>query len=506
MAYDAIQAHGLGRPATAASTIATAPHNLEVEQALLGVLLYDNSAYERLTDSLQGRHFYEPFHARLYDSIENHVRKGQLAEPMLLGEEFKADSAFEELGGLRYLADLVDRAPPAVGAPDYARAVLDLALRRDLIRVGGELVQSAAAPGGESARGLIETAEEALYGLAEDKAQGGGFVPFSDALDGFVEIAAQAMNRGGGVTGLSTGLIDLDAKTGGLHPSDLIILAGRPSMGKTALATNIAFHAAKNFRGEQQPDGSVKAVTGGRVAFYSLEMAKEQLAGRIIADAAGISGDRIRKGHIDREEFQRIRECSALLRKIPLHIDDGGGTSIAKITARARRLKRKHGLDLIVVDYLQLAAGGSKSNGNRVNEVGEITGGLKAMAKDLGVPVIALAQLSRKVEERDDKRPQLADLRESGSIEQDADMVWFVYREAYYVGRAEPKEGSPEHLTWQDDIARCQHEADVIIAKQRHGPIGTVKLSFNGDATRFGNLARESSYEHGARLPYGGDE
>lgn len=504
MAYDTAQGHGLGQDSRAPA-IATAPHNLEVEQALLGVLLYDNAAYERLTDSLQGRHFYEPFHARLYDAIETCIRKGQAAEPMLLADGFKGDPAYDELGGLRYLADLVERAPPAVNAPDYARSVLDLAMRRELIRVGGEMVQGAAT-GSDTARELIEAAEETLFGLAEDKAQGGGFAPFSDALDGFLEVAAQAMNRGGAVTGLSTGLIDLDAKLGGLHPSDLIVLAGRPSMGKTALATNIAFHVAKNFRGEQQPDGSIKAVTGGRVAFFSLEMAKEQLAGRIIADAAGVSSDRIRKGHIDRDEFMRMRECSALLRKIPLHIDDGGGTSIAKITARARRLKRKQGLDLIVVDYLQLAVGTAKTGSNRVAEVGEITGGLKALAKDLGVPVIALSQLSRKVEERDDKRPQLSDLRESGSIEQDADAVMFVYREAYYVGRAEPKEGSAEHMAWQDDIARCQHEADVIIAKQRHGPIGTVKLSFNGDTTRFGNLARESSYESGARLPYGGDE
>ena len=489
----------------AAPTAKRLPFNLEAEQALLGVLLYDNSAYERLTDSLQGRHFYEPFHQRLFSSIETHIRKGQLAEPILLADEFKAEVAFEELGGVRYLVDLVEHAPPAANVVDYARAVIDASLRRDLISFGDQTSHSAAAAGAGSAHELIESAEQALFGLAEDRGQQGGFSAFDVALDGFMETAAQAMNRGGTVTGLSTGLIDLDAKLGGLHPSDLIILAGRPSMGKTALATNIAFHAARNFMGEAQPDGTVKAVRGGRVAFYSLEMSKEQLAGRIVADVAGVSGDRIRKGQIEPDEYRRMRDAAAVLRKIPLHIDDGGGTSIAKITARARRLKRRQGLDLIVVDYLQLAKGTGRPE-NRVAEISEITGGLKAMAKDLGVPVIALSQLSRKVEDREDKRPQLADLRESGSIEQDADAVLFVFREAYYIGRAEPKAGTAEHMAWQDDMSRCEREADVIIAKQRHGPIGTVKLSFDGDTTRFGNLAREGSAGGYDRLPYRGYE
>jgi replicative DNA helicase len=471
-----------------------APHNMEAEQALLGVLLYDNAAYERLTDSLQARCFYEPFHQRLFQSIETHVRKGQLAEPILLADEFKADPAFQELGGLRYLADLVDRAPPAANAGDYARVIFDLSLRRELIRIGGDI--ATAAQGGNeekrAARDQIEAAEQSLYTLAESGTASSGFVSFGDALRGAVEMTAEAYSRDGGMSGVATELIDLDQKIGGLHPSDLVVLAGRPSMGKTALATNIAFNIARKYAYEIQPDGSKKTVQGGVVAFYSLEMSAEQLALRMLADASGVSGDRLRKGEIDASEFGRVRDAAMELQEAPLYIDATGGISIAKLTARARRLKRQVGLDLVVVDYLQLVTGSDLgSNANRVQEVSQITMGLKALAKELACPVIALSQLSRQVEQRDDKRPQLSDLRESGSIEQDADMVWFVYREAYYVGRAEPREGTPEHLTWQEEMDRLHGLAEVIIAKQRHGPIGTVRLSFNSDTTRFGNLARD---------------
>lgn len=838
--------------------VAVAPHNLEAEQALLGVLLYDNAAYERLTDSLQGRHFYEPFHQRLFGSIETHIRKGQLAEPILLADEFKHDPAFEELGGLRYLADLVDRAPPAANVGDYARAVFDLALRRDLIRIGGEIASTAHGGVGKDdvklpARDQIEAAEQQLYTLAESGTASSGFVSFGDALRGAVEMTAEAYSRDGGMSGLATDLIDLDTKIGGLHPSDLIVLAGRPSMGKaqpleariktttgwtrmgdlrlgdelasidgqpsrvtglypqgekeiyrltfsdgrsaeacaehlwqvhyrgwerprvlttaaiivmlerkryqgrlwvdpcsghfghsqtlpvdpwvlgallgdgnlkggsprfstasetmleelsdrlgetfelraaggydwrvvqvggahrtgvqgvnpnplkqalaglglwevgspdkfipdlyltahrqarldllrglldtdgwvetwgsirfastserlargvvelarslggwatirgrstsyrqkgelkaglsawtvniyhpspetlftvpekvarlsasprrrrmpvitsvspsrtaeaqcitvshpsrlyvtddyvvthnTALATNIAFNVAKKYAWEPQPDGTKKTVSGGVVAFYSLEMSAEQLALRMLADASGVSGDKLRKGEIDASEFGRVRDAAIELQEAPLYIDATGGISIAKLTARARRLKRQVGLDLIVVDYLQLVTGSDLgSNANRVQEVSQITMGLKALAKELACPVIALSQLSRQVEQREDKRPQLSDLRESGSIEQDADMVWFVYRESYYVGRSEPREGTPEHLQWQEDMDRLQGLAEVIIAKQRHGPIGTVRLSFNSDTTRFGNLARDH-YFHQMRS--GSDE
>ncbi len=488
-------------------TINVAPHNMEAEQALLGILLYDNASYERLTDSLQARCFYEPFHQRLFQSIETHVRKGQLAEPILLADEFKKDPAFEELGGLRYLADLVDRAPPAANCGDYARVIFDLSLRRELIRIGGDI--ATAAQGGvgkdeekKSARDQIESAEQSLYSLAESGTASSGFVSFGDALRGAVEMTAEAYSREGGMSGVATDLVDLDQKIGGLHPSDLVVLAGRPSMGKTALATNIAFNIAKKYAYEIQPDGTKKTVQGGVVAFYSLEMSAEQLALRMLADASGVSGDKLRKGEIDASEFGRVRDAAMELQEAPLFIDATGGISIAKLTARARRLKRQMGLDLVVVDYLQLVTGSDLgSNANRVQEVSQITMGLKALAKELACPVIALSQLSRQVEQRDDKRPQLSDLRESGSIEQDADMVWFVYREAYYVGRAEPREGTPEHLTWQEEMDRLHGLAEVIIAKQRHGPIGTVRLSFNSDTTKFGNLARDHYFAQARNIP-----
>ena len=472
------------------------PSNIEAEQALLGALLYDNSAYERLSDQLNGRHFYEPFHGRLFGAIEDYIRRGQLAEPILIAGRFKNDPAFEELGGLRYLADLVDRAPPAANAPDYARTVYDLALRRDLIRIGGEVAASATQDVESPARDQIERAEQQLYTLAESGMASSGFVTFENAVTGAVNMAAEAFSRDGRLAGVSTGLIDLDRQLGGLHPSDLLILAGRPSMGKTALATNIAFSVARNYAYDLQPDGTKKTVNGGVVAFFSLEMSAEQLAMRLLAEASGVSSDRLRKGEIDHSEFSRVREASLAIQESPLFIDATGGLSIAKLTARARRLKRTSGLDLIVVDYLQLVTGSDmKSNDNRVQEVSMITQGLKALAKDLGVPVLALSQLSRQVENREDKRPQLSDLRESGSIEQDADAVMFVYREEYYLGRSEPKPGSEEHLKWQTDMDQVTGQAEVIIGKQRHGPIGTVKLHFNADLTKFGNLARESRYE-----------
>ena len=493
------------RPPIEEPTINVAPHNMEAEQALLGILLYDNAAYERLSDNLQARCFYEPFHQRLFQAIETHVRKGQLAEPILLADEFKNDPAFQELGGLRYLADLVDRAPPAANAGDYARVIFDLSLRRELIRIGGDIATAAQGGGGDekrTARDQIEAAEQQLYSLAESGAASSGFVSFGDALRGAVEMTAEAYSRDGGMSGVATDLIDLDQKIGGLHPSDLIVLAGRPSMGKTALATNIAFNIAKKYAYEIQPDGTRKTVQGGVVAFYSLEMSAEQLALRMLADASGVSGDRLRKGEIDASEFGRVRDAAMELQEAPLYIDATGGISIAKLTARARRLKRQVGLDLIVVDYLQLVTGSDLgANANRVQEVSQITMGLKALAKELSCPVIALSQLSRQVEARDDKRPQLSDLRESGSIEQDADMVWFVYREAYYVGRAEPREGTPEHLTWQEEMDRLHGLAEVIIAKQRHGPIGTVRLSFKSDTTRFGNLAKDHYFAQARNIP-----
>lgn len=481
-------------PFASAAPVAAMPHNLEAEQALLGCLMFDNAAFERLSDRLRGSHFFEPFHQRLYSAIEDHIRQGLLAEPTILMERFRQDPAFQEFGGLRYLADLVDRAPPAANAPDYARVVYDLALRRDLIRIGGDIIKEAPEPE-TAALDQIERAEQSLYSLAENGKPSSGFISFAEALKGAVHIAGEAYQREGRLAGLATHLDDLDQKLGGLYPSDLLVLAGRPSMGKTALATNIAFNVARNYRYDITPEGR-KSVSGGVVAFYSLEMSAEQLAMRILADASGVSSDRLRKGEIDASDYGRVRDAAIEIGGSPLFIDATGGLSISKLAARARRLKRtEHGLDLIIVDYLQLITTG-ENNGqkNRVQEISEITGGLKALAKELNVPIIALSQLSRQVESREDKRPQLSDLRESGSIEQDADVVMFVYRESYYLGRAEPKEGTEEHLKWQEDMDRLRHQAEVIIGKQRHGPIGIVKLSFDEDTTRFGNLAREVRY------------
>jgi replicative DNA helicase len=481
------------RPPVNDAAIPHLPANIEAEQALLGSLLYDNATFERIGDYLQARHFFEPFHGRLFTAVETHVRKGQLAEPILLAEQFARDEAFVELGGVRYLADLVDRAPPAANAGDYARVIYDLALRRDLIRIGGDIAVGASQGDAElSARDQIERAEQQLFSLAESGGTSQGFVPFAQALHGAVQMAAEAHSREGGLAGISTGLLDLDQKIGGLHPSDLMILAGRPSMGKTALACNVAFDVARHYAWEPQPDGTKKTVRGGVVAFFSLEMSAEQLAMRLLAEVSGVSGDRLRKGEIDAMEFGRIRDAAMEIQEAPLYIDATGGITIAKLTARARRLKRMAGLDLIVVDYLQLVTGGDASkDGNRVQEVSMITQGLKALAKELNVPVLALSQLSRQVENREDKKPQLSDLRESGSIEQDADMVMFVYRESYYLGRTEPREGTEEHFKWQEQMDLVRGTAEVIIGKQRHGPIGTVKLSFDENITKFGNLARD---------------
>ncbi len=483
------------RPAEPDATIAALPANIEAEQALLGIILFDNSAYERLSDQLKPSHFHEPFHQRLFTAMEEHIKKGQLAEPIVLMERFKADPAFQDMGGVRYLADLVDRAPPAANAPDYGRVIYDLALRRDLIRIGGEISVNANSDVENTAKDQIENAEQQLYTLAETGAPSTGFVGFADALRGAVEMAAEAYGRDGGLAGLSTGLIDLDQKLGGLHSSDLLILAARPSMGKTSLAANIAFHVARNYAWQPQPDGSKKTVNGGIVAFFSLEMSAEQLAMRLLGEVSGVSSDKLRKGEIDASEFGRVRDAAMEIQEAPLHIDDTGGLSISKMAARSRRLKRQTGLDLIVVDYLQLLTTGNSSGDNRVQEVSQITQSLKALAKELQVPVLALSQLSRQVESRDDKRPQLSDLRESGSIEQDADVVMFIYREEYYKARTEPREGSPEHLAWQEDMDKIANVAEVIIGKQRHGPIGTIKLHFNANLTKFSNLAKDGRFE-----------
>jgi len=478
------------------------PANIEAEQALLGAILYDNEAFHRV-EGLQAGHFYEPFHGRLWSAISTAAAKGHIADAITLGDKFAADAAYQELGGIRYLADLLDRAPPATSAPSYAATIIDVALRRDVARIGAEAIERTEQDQERTGREILDQVEQDFFALG-DTTQRQGFRPFSEYLTEAVNHAAEAFSRDGSLSGLSTGLMDLDRKIGGLHPSDLVILAARPSMGKTALAVNIAFDAAKHYRYEVQPDGSRKTVAGGVVAFFSLEMSGEQLALRILAEASGVSGDRIRKGEIDASDFGRIRDAATLIDTLPLHIDDTAGISVGQMAARARRIKRLHGLDLIVVDYLQLASSPGRKGEGRVQEVSDITQGMKALAKDLGVPVLALSQLSRQVETREDKRPQLSDLRESGSIEQDADMVMFLYRDEYYLSRKEPADGSVEHQSWQEDMAKVRGRAEIIVGKQRHGPIGTVHVAFNDATTKFSNLARDVHFG-ASRLPYGDD-
>ena len=482
----------LAETAIRAATHPVLPSNLEAEQAVLGAVMYDNGVFERLPDILTADHFHEPFHGRVWAAIEASIRQGMLAEPTLLMDRFQSDPAFHEFGGLRYFADMVDRSPPGAVVPDYARSIIELARRRDLIRIGSDLMVDAPDPDRE-AREVAEAAEGEIYRLMEAGRGGGaGVIRFAQAVAGAVDMAAAAHSRDGKLAGLATGLTDLDRMLGGLHPSDLLILAGRPSMGKTALATNVAFNVARAWEYVTDPDapGGVRTVNGGRVLFFSLEMSAEQLAMRILADASGVSSDKLRKGEIDAADYGRFRDAAIEVSNAPIAIDATGGLPIAKLAARARREKRQHGLELIIVDYLQLVTSSSgRRDANRVEQVSEITGALKALAKELSVPIVALSQLSRQVEQREDKRPQLSDLRESGSIEQDADAVMFVYRESYYLARAEPKEGSPEHLQWQEDLTRCEGQAEVVIGKQRHGPIGIVKLAFDAERVRFGNLA-----------------
>jgi replicative DNA helicase len=471
----------------------TPPHNIEAEQALLGAILINNEALDRVSSFLEVEHFYDPLHGRIYETIAQLVLAGKQATPITVKTFFEAAAPINEhLTVPQYLGRLAVNATTIINAFDYGRTIYDLAVRRRLIGIGEEMVNLAYdSPVDSAPEDQIGAAENALYGLAEQGKYGDGFLSFGTALTHAIEMANNAYQRAGGLSGLSTGLSDLDAKLGGLQSSDLIILAGRPSMGKTALATNIAYNIAKSYRAEQQPDGTIKAIDGAVVGFFSLEMSAEQLAARILSEQAEIASERIRRGMIDEDEFRRLVETSRVMSEVPLYIDQTGGISIAQLAARARKLKRQKGLGCLVVDYLQLLTGSKRTGEGRVQEVTEITTGLKALAKELAVPIIALSQLSRQVEQREDKRPQLSDLRESGSIEQDADVVMFVFREEYYVERSKPDEGTKEFIEWQQKMIQVAGRAEVIIGKQRHGPVGTVGLSFENQFTRFGNLAKD---------------
>ncbi len=467
------------------------PQNEEAEQALLGALLVNNRSYEKVGEFLRKEHFVNLAHGRIFEAITNFVERGQEADPITLRAYFDNDAQLAAVGGGAYLAELAASVVTVVNAEDYGHAIHDNYIRRQIIEIGEQMVNEAYRHDLDiTAQDQIEVAERELFDLATKGDVRGGFVPFVRSMEIAIATAEAAYRRQSRVTGVTSGLRDLDRKLGGFHKSDLIILAGRPSMGKTALATNIAVSAAKEFMHSHGKDGAV-------VGVFSLEMSAEQLATRVLADETKIPSDKIRRGDVRETDFQVFVEASHALTRMPLYIDDTPAITVGMLRTRARRLKRTNNLGMIVIDYLQLMRGsGGGRQENRVQEISEITRGLKAVAKELEVPVLALSQLSRAVEAREDKRPQLSDLRESGSIEQDADVVMFVYREQYYLERAEPvrrpeeseDKAAERHDRWKQRCEEVHNIGECIIAKQRHGPIGTVHLHFDGQFTKFSNL------------------
>jgi len=467
------------------------PHSIEAEQQLLGAILTNNDLFDRVASIIRADHFYDPVHARIFETASARIAKNNLASPVTLKAFLEDDAGLAELGGPAYLVRLAGAAISSFAVRDYAEMIYDLAIRRELITVGNDIAAKAARVDVDSEpKEQIIDAEQKLYALAEQGQTEQGFQSFLTAVTDAVKVANAAYQREGGLAGVSTGLVDMDKKLGGLHRSDLLILAGRPSMGKTSLATNMAFNIARAYKKGIKTSGEEGAIDGGVVGFFSLEMSAEQLATRILSEVAEIPSNQIRRGDFTESEFRRIVEAAKELEAAPLFIDDTPALPISQLAARARRLKRTHGLDALFVDYLQLVRGTGRSE-NRVNEISEITMGLKAIAKELDIPVIALSQLSRQVENREDKRPQLSDLRESGSIEQDADVVMFVFREEYYKEREKPGDHELDKMgIWQEEMERLHGKAEVVIGKQRHGPIGSVELSFEGQFTRFGNLIK----------------
>jgi|TARA_B110000483_G_scaffold214038_1_gene263619 replicative DNA helicase len=467
------------------------PHSIEAEQQLLGAILTNNDLFERVAPIVEAEHFYDPVHARIFETASARIAKNNLASPVTLKAFLEDDAGLAELGGPAYLVRLAGAAISSFAVRDYAEMIYDMAIRRELIMVGNEIAAKAARVDVDSEpKEQIIEAEQKLYALAEQGKTEQGFQSFLTAVTDAVKVANAAYQREGGLAGVSTGLVDMDKKLGGLHRSDLLILAGRPSMGKTSLATNVAFNIARAYKKGLTSSGEEGAIDGGVVGFFSLEMSAEQLATRILSEVAEIPSNQIRRGDFTENEFRRIVDAAKELEAAPLFIDDTPALPISQLAARARRLKRTHGLDVLFIDYLQLVRGTGRSE-NRVNEISEITMGLKAIAKELDIPVIALSQLSRQVENREDKRPQLSDLRESGSIEQDADVVMFVFREEYYKEREKPGDHELDKMgIWQEEMERLHGKAEVVIGKQRHGPIGTVELSFEGQFTRFGNLIK----------------
>jgi replicative DNA helicase len=478
------------------------PSNVQAEQALLGALLANNRAYERISEFLAPEHFADPIHGRIYQAIVRRIEAGQLADAVTLKAEFEHSGILEEVGGTAYLAQLLTAMVGIINASEYGRTIHDAWLRRQLIDIGETVVNNAFGADAElDGAQQIEAAEHSLFQLATDGAVAGGFVTLERALIEAIHGAERAFKRAGHVSGLTTGLHDLDAKMGGLHPSDLVILAGRPGMGKTSLATKVAVSAAKALRAEARTNDA-NALPKATVAVFSLEMSAEQLATRLLSEESQVSSDRIRRGDISQRDFDKFVQVSRDVTSLPIDIDDTPAITLSALRTRARRLKRTKGLALVVVDHIQLMrpAAGTKPD-NRVQEMAQLSQGLKAIAKELAVPVLALSQLSRAVENREDKRPQLADLRESGTIEQDADVVMFIYRDEYYLEQRMPKLAAFDNEDkfqsaldeWHRQMDRVHNQADLIIAKQRHGPTGTIQLFFEAEFTRFADLDRVHS-------------
>ena len=468
------------------------PHSLEAEQSLLGILMANNRMLDRVVEFLQHTHFYAPVHGRIFHAICKTVDRGQVANHMTLKDYFAHDPDLVEAGGAQFLNDLVASIIMTANAEDHAKHIYECYLRRELVGIGEETALSAYKPEvGKIASHYIEQAEQKLYNLATLGESEKAFISLADGMNMAREFAEKASKRTSHVVGVTTGLRDLDKKLGGLHRSDLVILAGRPAMGKTALATNMAFNAAKAFAESNGRDG-------GKVAFFSLEMSSEQLASRVMADVASIASDKIRKGEVTQSDFLAFTRAAMQVQAVPLFIDDTAAMTLMGIRTRARRLKRQQGLDMIVIDYLQImtGSGSNQASSNRVQEVSEMTRGLKNIAKELDVPILVLSQLSRSNEKREDKRPQLSDLRDSGSIEQDADVVLFVHREQYYLEREQPIFGADDSRdkfekrmeAWQQRMQEVYNTAEVIVAKHRHGPTGIVNLMFDGQFTRFRDL------------------
>ncbi len=468
------------------------PHNIEAEQGILGALLLNNEIYYDISELVISDHFYEPIHKKIFDVIGKLISKGQVATPITLKSYFEVEKNLEDIGGSSYLVRLANSAVSLDYAKNYAGIIYDLAVRRGLYELGAKVQHDAIESDIDTKPDdLIEDAEKSLYQISEKGTSQNNIRTFQSSVEEAVELARKAFEKDSSVVGISSDFTDLDSKLGGFHPSDLIIIAGRPSMGKTSLATNIAFNIAKNAQASDDKKSSV--------LFFSLEMSSEQLARRILSEQAKISSNDIRRGNLSENDLDNLVSVSKEILEIPLYIDDTPAVNIGTLSSRARRIKRKNGLGVIVIDYLQLLRPSKNSrNESRVLEVSEITQGLKALAKELNIPIIALSQLSRQVEQREDKKPQLSDLRESGSIEQDSDVVMFIYREEYYLEKNAPSPGTAEFIEWQQKMEEIHGQADLLIMKQRHGPTGNIKLSFDAKFTRFGNFIsndHSNSYE-----------